>query len=172
MLGPLLGVLIGCGTASSPIRWARDQGGILHDQRQQRADSALAMLTLPSGVSSIHVHVLDTGSVGAYAWPDAQIFVTRGLVDLLPQPELAAAIAHEAGHLLDGGHLGAPLSLHGRNSDPDAEIRADAIGVRLLSQRGIETHTMSAMLKKVAEAAAPGCRPSIRRRISALLIDR
>jgi Zn-dependent protease with chaperone function len=95
--------------------------------------------------------------------------VTRGLVDLLDQRELAAAIAHEVGHLLDGGHVHTVVSLGGC-TDPDVEIRADAIGVRLLEQQETGRDAMISMLEKVcASSAAPqACRPGIRRRIEAL----
>ena len=163
----LLGSLVGCGSAGSPGRWVKDMGGTLHDAHAQRAQAALALLAPPPNV---RVRVLDVESVGAYAWPDGQIFVTRGLVDLLTQPELVAAIAHEAGHLMDGGHLRAPRALHGYGSDPDAEVRADAAGASLLRQRGLDARVMSSMLDKVcASPAAPAsCRPGLRRRIQAL----
>jgi predicted Zn-dependent protease len=107
----------------------------------------------------VYVRVLNSNSVGAFGWPDGDVFVTRGLVDLLNEPELTAALAHEMGHLLDGGFAHAVVSLRGCSSDPDAEIRADAIGVRLLQQNGIPPGAMSSMLAKVcASAAVPSSR--------------
>ena len=165
----LLGCLVGCGTSGDPGRWAQRMGGTLHDARAQRAEAALAVLAPPSG-EDVRVRVLDVAAVGAYAWPDGEIFVTRGLVDLLPQRELVAAIAHEAGHLLDGRHLRGPVSLHGYSSDSDAEVRADAAGVWLLRRRGFDDRVMSSMLQRVCASAAVSatCRPGLRRRIGAL----
>jgi Zn-dependent protease with chaperone function len=46
--------------------------------------------------------------VGAWAWADGHIRVSRALVDLLDDNELAAALSHELGHLLDRGDLPDP----------------------------------------------------------------
>jgi Zn-dependent protease with chaperone function len=43
--------------------------------------------------------------LGAWAWPGGRIEVSRALIDRLDDEQLAAALAHELGHLLDGGHL-------------------------------------------------------------------
>jgi len=84
--------------------------------------------------------------LGAWAWPDGRIEVSRALVDRLDEEELAAALAHELGHLLDGGHLpvgtaglddGPPLGLRGAAGADEAEARADRIGCALLARRGI-----------------------------------
>src|SRR5262249_17752321 len=80
------------------------------------------------------------------AWPDGRIEVSRALVDRLDEEELAAALAHELGHLLEGGHLpvgtaglddGPPLGLRGAAGADEAEARADRIGCALLARRGI-----------------------------------
>ena len=84
-------------------------------------------------------------------------------MDLLNDQELAAAIAHEMGHLLNDGHLHTVVSLRGCCVSPDAEARADSIGVRLLSERGIGRAAMISMLTKVR--SSPGVPPSCQQRI-------
>ena len=77
--------------------------------------------------------------LGARAWPDGRIEVSRALIDRLDDEELAAVLAHELGHLLDGGHLPVstaglddlpPLGLRGAAGSDEAEPRADRIRVR------------------------------------------
>jgi Zn-dependent protease with chaperone function len=88
--------------------------------------------------------------VGAWAWPDRRIRVSRALVDLLDDDELAAALGHELGHLLDRGDLPAPpVALLGGSGGDDVEVRADQIGCRLLAARGMAP-AMAGMLAKVA----------------------
>jgi len=118
----------------------------------------------------VHVNVLDSDAVGAYGWPDGNLFVTRGLVDLVSDQELAAAIAHEMGHLLNDGHLHTVVSLRGCCVSPDAEARADSIGVRLLDERGIGRGAMISMLNKVRSSPGvpPSCQQGIGRRIELL----
>jgi Zn-dependent protease with chaperone function len=103
--------------------------------------------------------------IGAWAWPDARIRVSRAMVDLLDDDELAAALGHELGHLLDRGNLPAPpLALLGGSGGNDLEVRADQIGCRLLAARGMAPEAMARMLAKVA---ARCCGDSFARRIAA-----
>ena len=99
--------------------------------------------------------------------------MTRGLVDGLDDAELAAAVAHEIGHLLDEGHLRSRAGLRGghtRSTGSDAEARADAVGVTLLESAGLPRSAMVGMLEKVADAPglSTSTRSSIRRRIGLL----
>lgn len=171
LMGLVALVSAGCGTTGESA-WVQRQGGITRAAWQARAEAALFRLTLPQQ-ARVRVQVLDSNSVGAFAWPDGDVFVTRGLVDLLNEPELTAALAHEMGHLLDGGFAHALVSLHGCSSDPDAEIRADAIGMRLLQQNGLPPGAMSSMLAKVSASAAmpPSRRAEMRRRLAAVSVQ-
>jgi hypothetical protein len=99
--------------------------------------------------------------VGAWAWADGRVEVSRALIDRLDDEELAAALAHELGHLLDGGHLpvaraelegAAPLGLRGDGGTDAVEARADRLGSALLARRGIKCDTMARMLGDVAVA--------------------
>jgi Zn-dependent protease with chaperone function len=116
--------------------------------RRQRVERTGAML-LPGG--GVRWRVTSRADVGAWAWPDGRIEVSRTLVDRLDDHELAAALAHELGHLFDGGHLpSAPHALAGGASD--LERRADRIGCEVLVRHGIPPAAMPRMLAKVAAA--------------------
>jgi len=130
----------------------------------------VARLTRSTGDRSVRVTVDDTPRVGAYAWPDGRILLTRGLVRLLADDELAAAVAHELGHLLADGHLHAAAALSGTGAGPDVESRADAVGRALLPPANYPPDAMPRMLEKVA--ASPGmsneCRARLRERTNRL----
>lgn len=127
-------------------------------------------LLVSSADRTVHVQVLDSSTVGAYGWPNGNLFVTRGLVDLLSDQELAAAIAHEMGHLLNDGHLHTVVSLRGCCVSPDVEARADSIGVRLLAGHAIGREAMISMLNKVRlSSGVPSlCQQRIGQRIELL----
>ena len=114
------------------------------------APSSLRPGFLDVGLSSRH-------ELGAWSWPDGRVRVSRSLVDLLDEDELAAAIAHELGHLLDGGELpGAEAALGGSDpigDDSGPETRADWIGCRLLAARGGSPEALVRMLAKVEVVA-------------------
>jgi predicted Zn-dependent protease len=160
---------LGCGSTPSQSTWVFAQGGIVQDTRLNRAQAAFSLLG-PAADKTVRIHVLDNDAVGAYGWPNGNLFVTRGLVDLLSDQELVAAIAHEMGHLLNEGHLHTVVSLRGCSVSSDAEARADSIGVRLLDECGIGRGAMISMLNKVR--LSPGmpssCEQGIGRRIELL----
>jgi len=160
---------LGCGAVGEQSTWVKAQGGLVSDSYQRRAEAASALLGRPVE-GRPQVYALNSRLVGAYSWPDGNIFVTRGLVDLLNDQELAAAIAHEMGHLLNDGHLHAVASLRGCCVSPDAEARADATGMELLRSRGISANAMVTMLQKVrASLPAPSsCQHAITARIELL----
>jgi predicted Zn-dependent protease len=121
----------------------------------------------------VTVRVLDSDDLCAYGWPDGSLFVTRGLVDRLDDAELAAAVAHELGHLLSDGHLRTIVSLRGcegRSQELDAESQADAIAVDLLAAEALAPDAVLRMLEKVraSSSATSACHPTMTRRISLL----
>lgn len=116
--------------------------------RRARIERASAAVLTDAGVRG---SVVPRADVGAWAWPDGRIEVSRTLVDRLDDDELAAALAHELGHLLDGGHLPAvPHELDGGTGD--LERRADRVGCGVLRRHGIPGAAMPRMLAKVAAA--------------------
>ena len=156
----------GCANSQHEMSWIQHQGGLVQGPCLAKAQRAEARL----GTDLTALNVLDDPAPGAYSWPDGNVFVTKGLVDLLTEQELAAAIAHEMGHLLNDGHLQAPVSLQGCCTTPNIEERADAIGVRLLQQAGISRDVMPQMLEKVerASSTSAGCRSNMQKRIDLL----
>jgi predicted Zn-dependent protease len=79
--------------------------------------------------------------------------VTTGLLELLDDEELAAAIAHEMGHL--EAQTGADVQgLDGCRSDLESELVADALGTGILQRSGIPADAMIRMLEKVR--SSPG----------------
>jgi Zn-dependent protease with chaperone function len=105
--------------------------------------------------------------VAAYSYPDGSIFITRGLVDRSTDDEIAAAVAHELGHLLGDGHLRGLATLRG--TDGDAEARADAVGCEALVAQGIPPDAMARMLMMVARASpSQACCRDLCRRVGIL----
>ena len=138
----LVAVGAGCRRPSPLLDVAADG---VRRERVERAGAAL----LPDG--GVRWRVTARADVGAWAWPDGRIEVSRTLVDRLDDHELAAALAHELGHLLDGGHLPAvPHALEGGGGD--LERRADRVGCGVLLRHGIPGAAMPRMLAKVAAA--------------------
>jgi peptidase M48-like protein len=103
-----------------------------------RAQAALARLA--DAGAGVTVRVLGESDPAAFAWRDGTVFVTRGLVALLSDDELAAALAHELGHLTGRGD-GLP--------GPAAELLADRIGGEVLRVSGLPPGLMLHMLRKL-----------------------
>jgi predicted Zn-dependent protease len=144
-------LLAGCAAAPAG---AGNSVPVLAAERERMLD-ALARLTAQLDGRPIRVDVSHSSAPAAYAWPDGRLLVTGGLVRLLDDDELAAALAHELGHLVADGHARAAVAaLGGAGRRPDAESRADAAGVQLLARAGYPTAAMPRMLEKVA--GAPG----------------
>jgi Zn-dependent protease with chaperone function len=169
----------GCSAATSLDLWIQREGGICSDSRHDRVELISRPLVARLRGRHVTVHVLDSDDVCAYGWPNASLFVTRGLVDQLDDAELAAAIAHELGHLLSDGHVHhedhvrTAVSLRGcaeTSEELDAESEADAIAVDLLAAEGMPPDAVLRMLEKVrvAGSASPACRSAMGRRISLL----
>src|SRR5712671_4733615 len=118
----MMGLVAGCSASRAPRAmtlhdaWVRQQGGLISGAKaltyQQRVQTSVARLRGGS-LSGARVQVLDCDAAAAYAWPDRSIFATRGLVDLLADDELAAALAHEMGHLISDGWMQPPVALRG-----------------------------------------------------------
>jgi Zn-dependent protease with chaperone function len=100
------------------------------------------------------------------------VFVTRGLIDLVDDDELCAAIAHEAGHLVVDGHLPPPAALDGyrQSSRQDCEVVADLMARELLKGSRVDELALPRLLKKIATqpAATPASRAQLSQRIAQL----
>lgn len=162
--------LVGCAAAPGPVdAWVDRQGGLSAGaELQQRVDAIARRVS-----SDVRVAVLNSADLAAYGWPDGRVFVTRGLVAAASDDELAAAIAHELGHLLADGHVDPPAALKGRaaRSAHEAEANADRIACELLTAGGADPGAMRRLLTKLA-AATPGAstrlQATLRQRISYL----
>jgi Zn-dependent protease with chaperone function len=153
--------------------WVRWHGGVLALENgsayQKRVEAAVVCLKGASSGTAC-VQVLDTSDAAAYAWPDGSIFASRGLVDLLSDDELAAALAHEMGHLIDDGWLRSPVALSGHPATADCEMRADDVACALLRGAGLGEQTLARTLRRVSgtlEGSDP-CRPLLAARIARL----
>ncbi len=149
-----------------------NQGGLTNREAAERATRIGAALASETFRGNISVYVLGTESVGGFAWPDGRIYVTRGLVEITTDDELAAAIAHEMGHLLADRGPPALVALAGRSAcDAGCEECADAMGCLLLRVKGRPAAAMITLLRKVEAAPQTDSklRPLIERRIKRLL---
>ncbi|MFO1241769.1 MAG: M48 family metalloprotease [Rickettsiales bacterium] len=129
-------------------------------------------------------HLLaDKQTINAFALPGGQVFITRGLFDLLTtQGELAGVLAHEIGHVvarhgaqhlakqqLTQGLTGAAVVASGdqRTAQMAAvignlvnmkygrgdEMQSDVLGVRFMSQAGYDPRAMVEVMKILEKSA-------------------
>lgn len=128
---------------------------------------------------SYRFYVLDQPLANAHALPSGYVFVTRGLLALLDdEAELAAALAHELGHLAEGhatqrerqrqtaintaveaarvsGSLAVGRSvardqlLALRRYSRDQELEADRAGVRYIALAGYRADAMTTLIEKL-----------------------
>jgi hypothetical protein len=160
-LTSLLFLLAGCGGTSVArpswtarpgwTDWAEHAGGIARGPEQGRAEAALARLAIGSE-SAVSVRVLCKGDLGAWTFPDGNMFITLGLARALNDDELAAVLAHEAGHLRVAGRLPGGAAFDGNSGSVACEERADDEGGVLLKSRGIPEASLISALCKVRNA--------------------
>lgn len=138
---------------------------------QDRAEAALAALSSSHDGRSLKIVVLDSQDVGAYCWPSGKVVLTRGLLEVVDDPQLIAAIAHEVGHLLADGHLPGRAALAGCQSSPDAETEADLVARALLRSRDLPDEALVGLLQKLAAhpQTTSACRGHLDRRVARLL---
>ena len=170
----LLSVALGTGgcAATSNIatigEWSRQQGGVVIDQRlthvQAIGDSL--SVTLPC---SVRYHVLNNPAVTAYSWPGGEIFLSAGLIDSASDDEIAAAIAHELGHLVNDARRPGAVGLRGADAPLALEQHADATGEALLVASGRPPGALITLLQKVCAAnPSAACRHDLGARIQLL----
>jgi predicted Zn-dependent protease len=127
---------------------------------------AAARLGLPA---TVHLYVLNSDYAGAWSWGDGSVFVSKPLVRLATQEELAAAIAHEMGHFAVA-RSGNPSAIAGRDSNFEIEAGADAAGMKILEQHGIARSTMKSLLRKLRGSCMVGdsVKPMLDQRLARL----
>jgi len=159
----LLPLLLAAACASAPRgeapawqRWSATHGGVLGPAEAgsayARAEAALTRIAGACACEHARVRVLDDSEPAAFAFRDGSLFVTRGLVALLDDGELSAALAHEVGHLTRRGD-GLP--------GPEAERLADRLGAELLRASGLSPELMPRMLRRLGG-------PGVAERVAAL----
>jgi len=162
--------LYGC-AAGNPAgwqSWAARHGGLApQDVYIDRVQAICAELRDGWEGSPLVAHVLDTDAVCAYAFDSGDVFVTRGMITRCTDEELAAALAHEMGHLASHGNRRTAASVRGQSVTGDEEVQADAIGCQILLKHGSSPAAMRAMLQVVGDAN-PVSRNDVQRRISLL----
>ena len=134
---------------------ARDVNALL----MNRLDQATSRL----GAAGVEVALSGRPDPGAWAWPAGPIHVSPALLSIVDDDELAAAIAHELGHLHADGTWRGPLAALGDGADNDAEARADEFGCRLLAARGIPTVAAVRLLEKIGASIRGGLADRIAR---------
>jgi len=151
----LFAALAGCATTRhTPDLVARDADASRLARIERLGQDVAASL---DRASDVRFATSSRDGLGAWSWPDGRIRVSRRLVDLLDDDELRAALAHEVGHLIDGGHVaGGPLGLSGSTGAAGLEQRADLVGCRLLRARGAPTEALPRMLRRVAAQLETG----------------
>jgi len=164
--------ITGCASGESRPIWIRQHGGLADAEYQKRAQRVAAPLLVrySQPTLALTVQVLDADSLGAFGWRDGQIYITRPLIALLDDDELAAVVSHELGHFLDRGHLHAVVGLQGCKEDLDAETRADLIGMELLRREGIPSDALPHMLERImrSDQWPVECRELLRHRLESL----
>lgn len=133
--------------------WTRAQGGEVSDQRVDRVAAIAATLRPKSGDTTFCVHVLQNRSVTAYSWSNGDVFLSAGLVDTATDNEIAAAIAHELGHLINDAASHRAVSLGGVEGSLEIEERADDSGIQILAAAGLSSKALVSLLTKVSNAA-------------------
>ena len=147
----VLTLVTGCATqrAQETERdsWLARHGGIVEGSCVQLARCASESLL--QSFPQTRLRVFDSPTVAAYSWRDGTIALSRGLVASLSPDEIAAAVAHELGHLVNDGWLSTPSALSGSGSSMDEESKADATAVVLLKESGRSPTSLSSALGKV-----------------------
>lgn len=86
------------------LRILGSYGGVYENARlQQLVDKTVDRLTAASERPDLryHVTILNSPAVNAFALPDGELFITRGLIALAnDESELASVLAHEMGHVI------------------------------------------------------------------------
>jgi Zn-dependent protease with chaperone function len=123
-----------------------------------------------SGSVALRLQVFQSPRPAAYCWSSGTIYLSNALIQSLTDDEVAAAIAHEMGHLVPRGfgNPGERFALEGVVMDE--EQRADAIAVNILKKFGIAPTALVRVLEKMRDAPQTPidlC-PALQRRIALL----
>jgi len=165
-------------SAADRARWVAGRGGV---ERCAARESVLATLCEQLLVAAepeptpLRLRVLRHGPPRAYAFPPDAVYVTASAFARWPEDELAAAVAHELGHLLDEPTASAsPVALVADATPAHLaiEMRADRIGRGLLRDAGRDPAALSRLLSRLAtDARTPAeTRAHLTRRLDVLAL--
>lgn len=147
-----IGCLAGC--SASPVvqqpspSWIRSNGGTTAGDELTRVravgDRFVSVVDHP-----FQLHVLQNREPTALAWPNGDVFLTSGLVQILSDDEIAGVIGHELGHLIRDHPSAGGASLTGHHDHAQSEIHADDAGLALLTSTGTPQKALRSALQKV-----------------------
>jgi len=143
---------------SSRARWEMEQGGLVSSGQHGlllRAQSVLARVESGCGTLPLHIAVLTNDAPVAHSFRDGSLYVSTGLMRQFTDEELAAALAHELGHLvIDGLVSPEPAALAGvALQTDDVELHADLLARNILHAHGLPPAALTTALEKVAAAS-------------------
>lgn len=158
-------------------RLVERQGGLAHElELDARVSSVTDRLLSHQCDRVVRTCVIECDDLRAYAWSNGWVMVSRGLAEA-DEELLAAAIAHELGHLLVDKHL--PMNdpdrltaLIGtkRPAALDPEVAADRVGLGLMRLAGYDATALHRLLVELRTDASihPALRRDIDQRIAGL----
>jgi len=147
----------------------RLNGGCLWDDRQVLVTNLTRQVAGEDWDGPrLEARVLNTEQPNAYVLAGGVVYVTVGLLDrICTEDELAAVIAHELGHLEDGGGFNvAGLTMTDRLW---VEVEADRRAVWRLIDLGYDPATLMVMVERLADEQPPGWAGQRRQLISELI---
>jgi Zn-dependent protease with chaperone function len=119
--------------------------------RQERVERLGRMVAPPEcSARKLTFRISRRDGLGAWAWESGKIEITPDLVDALDDNELAAALAHEAAHLMTDGVGTKQRAALAESDDETIERAADRLGCSILAEAGVPPEAMVRMLGKVA----------------------
>jgi len=137
-----------------------------------RAELALQRLW-PAYSGKAEMHVSASIIPNACSWGDGTICLSTGLLRIINDDEVCAAVAHELGHLTIAARAGVE-QMHALGGGPKEgqEKNADAVAVIILRRSGISPTALARVLTIVRDAPQTRCelRPAMTERIASLPI--
>jgi hypothetical protein len=136
---------------------------------QDRATTALQRLR-PAFTGDAVVCVSKSVIPSASSWSDGTIYLSTGLLRILDDDEVVAAVAHELGHITHASDA-CVRQIHALDgSRDDVEQAADAAAIEMLRRSGVPLASLSRVLMTVRDLPETRreLRPAITRRIELL----
>ncbi len=122
-----------------------------------------------AAAQQLRLEIHRNDDLGAFAWPGGRIAVS-GTLAAGDEALLAAALAHEIGHLLTDGSLCEPHGVESLAGSGDAEVQADAIAQQLLIKAGYGPGALPRLLRRVIlDSSSPTLRHALDRRVALLM---